>query len=323
MSDEPTPLPAVPASGGWQDRPPQAPWLPPELSAALGPLLDGFDYRDHLEICEPALPGWRVLAGTRRGRLHAHHGTHREDAFCHGGDTENGRFWIFCVCDGAGSSRLSRVGAEVTCRRLVAELSRVFHAHADAWAALPSDALKSALETAVEEAVRETAGFLATLAAEFYTDPKDFRCTLLLTILYRHGDAELACLSQVGDGFLAGINRQGIARRYGPVAAPGGFSGEVNCFVPDEGCALQARPFGIIPSTANLDALLLCTDGIEDPFYPVETNIGPLFGQFLTGPDAVLTPDPELSRQHLAAWLAFEKKGENDDRTAFLVYRDR
>ena len=323
MSDEPAPLPAAPASGGWQERPPETPWLPPELSAALSPLLDGFRYRDHLEICEPTLPGWRVLAGTRRGRLHAHHGTHREDTFYHGGDTEKGRFWVFCVCDGAGSSRLSRVGAEITSRRLVADLSRVFHAHADAWAALPSDALKSKLEEAIAEAVREDAGFLSALAAESDGDPKDFRCTLLLTILYRHGDAELACLSQVGDGFLAGINRQGTARRYGPAAASGGFSGEVNCFVPDEGCAGQARPFGIIPSTANLDALLLCTDGIEDPFYPVETNIGSLFGQFLTDPSALATPDPELSCQRLAAWLAFEKKGENDDRTALLIYRAR
>ena len=289
-----------------------------------------------VEICEPALPGWRVLAGTRRGRLHAHHGTHREDAFFHGGDTVRGRFWIFCVCDGAGSSRLSRVGAEVTCRRVVGELSRVFGEHADAWAALTVDALKPELEAAIAEAVREDADFLAALAAESGGEPRDFRCTLLLTVLYCHGDAELACLSQVGDGFLAGINRQGAARRYGPAAAPGGFSGEVNCFVPDEGCAAQARPFGIIPSTANLDALLLCTDGIEDPFYPVEANVGALFEQFGKGTPAPTVPgltwvapisklaeaDPEVARRRLAEWLAFEKKGENDDRTAMYIYRE-
>ncbi len=318
MSDEPVPVPGVLPE--WRHRAPEEPWLPPELADALAPLLEGFEYRDQQEICVPALPGWRVLAGTRRGRLHAHHGTHREDAFHHGGDTENGRFWIFCVGDGAGSSRLSRVGAEITCRRLVNELSRVFHERADAWDALAADALKPELEAAIAGAVREDAAFLSTLADDFGREPRDFRCTLLLTVLYRHHGAELASLSQVGDGFLAGINRQGVARRYDPAgSASGAFSGEVNCFIPDEGCAAQARPFGIIPSTANLQALLLGTDGIEDPFYPVDANLPALFDQFAA---AAATTDPDAARERLAAWLAFEKKGENDDRTAMFIYRE-
>ena len=310
LSEEPVPVPT-----GWQNRPAPAPWHPPELAAALAPFLGGFDYHDDLTANAPALAGWRVLAGTRRGRLHAHHGTHREDAFFHGGDAAGSRFWIFCVCDGAGSSRLSRVGAEITCRRVVHDLTRVFHENAAAWNALSIDALKPALENAIADAVRADAEFLAALAAESNHEPRDFRCTLLLTVLYRHADDELACLSQVGDGFLAGLNRQGNARRYGAAHPPGGYSGEVDCFVPDEGCVAQARPFGIIADTSNLDALLLCTDGIEDPFYPVETQVAALFEQFTRGTPAsappgltwpapvprLVDPYPDVAQQHLAA----------------------
>ena len=220
---------------------------------------------------------------------------------------------------------------------MVGELSRVFHARAAAWEALPVEEFKDALETSIVEVVREHAAFVATLAADTGHEPRDFRCTLLLTVLYRHGDRELACLSQVGDGFIAGINGQGVARRYDPAGnAEGAFSGEVNCFVPDDGCAERARPFGVMPSTANLQALLLCTDGIEDPFYPVEENLEPIFRQFLFAPPEPWVPgltwaapipaladkDPAQARERLAAWLAFEKKGENDDRTAMLVYRE-
>ncbi|MBE7219783.1 MAG: protein phosphatase 2C domain-containing protein, partial [Caulobacteraceae bacterium] len=190
----------------WQDQPPAGPWLPPELEALCGETLGDVCTDPAHFVCEPALPGWRVLAGTRRGRLHAHRGTYREDAFAHGGDREDGRFWVFCVCDGAGSSRLSRVGAEITARGMVQRLSGALRAQADSWAALSVAELHPALGAAVVEAARRAVDFLGEAAAAAGAEPKDFRCTLLLTILYRHGDRTLACLSQVGDGFIAGLN---------------------------------------------------------------------------------------------------------------------
>lgn len=325
-----------PATAQWQDQPPTGPWLPPALQALCGELLGDVCEESTHTICEQALSGWRVLAGTRRGRLHAHHGTYREDAFAHGGDREHERFWVFCVCDGAGSSRLSRIGSELTSRGMVRRLSEVLSAKADAWAALSADELNKELSTAIVEAARGDVAFLDQVATAAGAEPKDFRCTLLLTVLYQHGDALLACLSQVGDGFIAGLNDDGSSRRYAGATASGQFSGEVKCFVPDPGSPEQATPFGIIPNVGNRRALLLCTDGIEDPFFPVDTHLAGLLRQFtddasadgvslVSWPEAaggaLACADPQTARERLARWLAFEKKGENDDRTVMYIHR--
>ncbi|MBE7212235.1 MAG: hypothetical protein INR65_14530, partial [Gluconacetobacter diazotrophicus] len=137
---------------------------------------------------------------------------------------------------------------------------------------------------------------------------------------------------------IAGLNDDGTSRRYARATVAGGFSGEVDCFVPDPDSPEQAAPFGIIPDIANRRALLLCTDGVEDPFFPVDANVGLLFRQFTGGdepgddvlpvywPQAPGGPlacaDPPTATGRLARWLAFEKKGENDDRTVLLIHRE-
>ena len=52
--------------------------------------------------------GWVIVGASRRGQLHAHEGTFREDAF----RTMAVDDWsLIAVADGAGSHKLSRIGA--------------------------------------------------------------------------------------------------------------------------------------------------------------------------------------------------------------------
>ena len=78
----------------------------------------------------------------------------------------------------------------------------------------------------------------------------------------------------------------------------------------------------------------VATDGVEDPWYPFTRHAGPLYTQLLHGVGdtvsaggvtsshraPVLTaPDPVHA---LIEWLAFEKRGENDDRTLCVIRQD-
>jgi hypothetical protein len=330
VAPPPVPVQAPLKPAAWQEKD-AGEWFPEGFRAHL-PLLEGYVYNDHFE-CEFAGPaGWRILAATRRGRLHAHRGAHREDAvrFAVGRD-----FIILCVSDGAGSCQYSRIGSELTCRTVVAELEKELAGHGADFGALDREALATRIATriasAIVEATKAAVNALGEIARCTESTPKDFRCTLLTTVFYLGSQESFALASQVGDGFFAGLGRDGQARRYG-VSDSGAYSGEVTCFVPDAEALNHAARIHSI-DLAGLEAFVAATDGIEDPFYPLEKNAGALFRQLyyadedpLPGFEAKQATGPvigsELARERLAAWLAFEKKGENDDRTIAIIYRE-
>jgi hypothetical protein len=129
---------------------------------------------------------------------------------------------------------------------------------------------------------------------------------------------------------MAAQGRDGAAKRYGE-SDSGEFSGEVNCFIPDADAVRNAQKVVAI-GAANADAFIFCSDGIEDPFYPTAKNSQRIFEQLRQGVNEPLTGfekqephEPVLgapqAREKLAAWLGFEKKGENDDRTILILHR--
>jgi hypothetical protein len=141
----------------------------------------------------------------------------------------------------------------------------------------------------------------------------------------------------VGDGFMAALKKNGEAIRIGG-SHSGSYSGEVVCFVPDPGVNsyYQSSIEKIAPLPAEeVEAVLICTDGVEDPFFPIDKNIGDMFSQLKDGfhkpvgdvtypegcePKSIVgAPNPG---SELLRWLGYEKRGENDDRTAVLIYRN-
>jgi hypothetical protein len=265
-----------------------------------------------------AATGWRLVGASRRGRLHAHRAEHREDAFAQAAWRHG---WVAAVADGAGSAVLSRLGAELAVRTLVHEaVTRAVAPGADA----PGGLLAQAMQAAIARVAR--------VAGHEGVALRDLRCTLLAACCLRDAaGAERLAIAQVGDGFVALADRDGTVRRVGAGDA-GEFSGEVSCFVPDD-CAPGRATQSVVELPADaVRVVLIASDGVEDPFYPVERTGPALLAQLEQG---VREPLPGFQRQDAQAavlgagepaealldWLRFEKRGENDDRTLVVAHR--
>ena len=320
---EKPPEPAVVAAK-FKDSPVTEPWCPVAIQPHLGFQMD---YEDHGQLGVLMSSGWNLIAATRRGRLHAHYGTHREDAFGYYADPS---FSIVCVSDGAGSSKHSRIGSEKTCRTVIAYLTEFLQKNRSELQALSSTEVRERLAAAVGESVGATCRALEELAAKTESLPKDYRCTLLLGILLLWGDTPQLAFSQVGDGFMAAQLADGSVQRHGQ-ADSGDFAGEVKCFIPDAEAVHNAKQV-IWLDVATADAFIFCSDGIEDPFFPLARKAKDIFRQLRDGVTEAL-PDFQKQVPHgpilgspdaaarLATWLQFEKKGENDDRTVVVLHR--
>jgi serine/threonine protein phosphatase PrpC len=262
------------------------------------------------EAAEVPLSGeGRLLLASRRGRLHAHRGDHREDAVAW---RTSAAGWCVAVADGAGSAVHSRVGAHVAAHVVVHEaLRRLTQGLAlPAVLAAAADATQAALDTLVTHAP---------------CAPRDLRTTLLVAV----GTGPRVALMQVGDGaIVCGGPTQPFRQ---PIAAhSGAFSGEVSHFLPDAGAvqALHASITTLSPEEAH--TVLLATDGVEDPWYPLARHAPSLLAA-LAGEEAAVPDGLQLSGtaagvlasdragEALLHWLAFEKRGENDDRTLAVV----
>lgn len=307
----------------WQSRPAEEAWVPEAIAEQL-PWTRGVTYHDvgrvQGEVTTSRAGSWQLLGISQRGRVHAHDGTHREDALA----IEWGRHgFVLAAADGAGSSRYSRIAATLVCRQVVASAGPLLRD------GLPSDASDggaATLRRTLAEALGAACDALRTAAAGVALSTRDFRTTALAAIAI--GNVVVAV--QVGDGAIATIARDGRATRLG-TGDSGSYSGEVVAFVPEvDTAAIASR---VVATTLDdVEAVLVLTDGIEDPFYPVERRGTEIARQLYHG---VTTPAEgfRAQTQHgpivgaadslelLEQWIAFERRGENDDRTLAGAFR--
>ena len=318
--------PPAPKAAQFQNLPATDAWCPPAIAEHF-PELRAHIYEDNAAT-ERVLPaGWRVVGATKRGRQHAHKATHREDALAFNAGAQ---FTLLCVSDGAGSCPLSRLGSHVAARtvtaRLMEQLPKLEKAVTD-----DADKLKTELSAQLTAALVAACQALVELAAKTKTSAKDYRCTLLTLLHWRGEKHELLLANQIGDGAILVLNKDKSTRRIGE-ADSGQFSGEVSCFVPDDNARDKAKRIDFIAPADAVECVLLCTDGIEDPFFPIAKMAGDLFRQLYTGVSEPLkdfktqpTQPPILPQESAAGalgqWLEFEKRGENDDRTVLLLHR--
>jgi hypothetical protein len=318
----------------WTANVPTTPWCPDEWRAALdavapGLLLHGSTSHQiaaheggdtgHEETTGGRLAseGWSLVFASRRGRLHAHRGEHREDA---GALLRFSNGWVAAVADGAGSAAWSRLGSAIA-THAIAHAIRERLAHGDA----PTAQLLPALR----DASMATHAAMRRFAEAVEIAPKALRTTLL--VVARHG-TQIGIL-QVGDGAMALRRTNGTLLHPYP-AATGDFSGEVAHFLPDDGAVEQLVASADVLDAESIDAVLIASDGVEDPWYPFTRHAHALIDILTCGledtavlPEGV-TPAWRTSVSHaadpvqaLAEWLAFEKRGENDDRTLCLIQR--
>ena len=328
LQDKPQPPKPKPAT--WVSREPSGPWCPAELKEFLD-----FEmrYENNLQEHSPTIGQWSVTAATKRGRMHAHHGTHREDAY---GWKSAQSFAIYCVCDGAGSAQLSRIGSEFAVRSICQQVYDELLAEEKAIQACSAASLHANLKSVLHHAIAMTAKRISEMADKSKHNANDFRCTVLTALHYRHPSGGFYVFGNVGDGFIALKRRGSDAERVG-TSDSGNFSGEVLCFMPDHQVSEYFKSsLDKLPmfSDEDVEAVLLCTDGIEDPFFPVHKNIQAVYSQLEHGYESEICgvnypesarPSSVLNSQEpakeLLKWLHFEKRGENDDRTLMLVHK--
>ncbi len=317
--------PAAPKPATWKNLPAKDPWCPPAI-AAQAPELRKVAAADAVAF-ERVLPGWRAAGASRRGRMHANGGTHREDSLAF---DAHDRATVLCVSDGAGSCQHSRIGSHVAAHRVVEMLLAVTE-KVDLAIAADATKLKEYLTARVTEAVLAATDALLELAKKSGCAPKDFRCTLLTALHYRGEKHELLFTNQIGDGAICLLRTDKTTARLG-ASDSGTHSGEVSCFVPDDCARMKAKAVDVISDVAPIECVLLCSDGIEDPFYPLEKQAADIFRQYYAGVTQPLKdfkaqptqPAPLLQESAawgLAQWLEFEKRGENDDRTVAVLHR--
>jgi serine/threonine protein phosphatase PrpC len=326
----PTPIrtdpPPAPKPAEWKNQPAADEWCPSILGTRF-PELRHYAYDDSYSFERVLANSWRIAGATRRGRLHAHQGTHREDAMRFRAGANH---TILCVADGAGSSKFSRLGSHVAVAKMTDSLAHQL-AHLDASIENAPEQLIAVMKGHFAGAVASACLALQELALSAGASPKDFRCTLLTVLRYHSKSRELLLTNQIGDGAICVLYNDKSIRRCG-ASDSGEFSGEVSCFVPDDCARQKAAEVEVIPNPEQIEGVLLCSDGIEDPFYPMNKNALEIFRQFHAGVKEKLadfnhqpTQPPMLSQDSLggalAQWLGFEKRGENDDRSLMLLHR--
>ncbi len=303
---------ATPSPATWTAHAPDDAWCPPALQSALDAALLARCEAEPMVITQ-AHAAWRVLGASVRGRSHAHRGTHRDDAMAvHAA----GDLMVLAVADGAGSSALSRIGAAVVAELCVART-------VERYAASDSNAATvSRLGTAMAHAVHDAALRLHELATLADLSPTALRTTLILVAIM----GDLMLVSQIGDGAVLVQKRDGSVLRVG-AQRESAWAGEVTCFVPD-GCAMtQAAELRQVDAR-DVALVALMTDGVDDPFHPLEQSGDALVAQWRTGTDAPIgtakqpPQGPVLANTDaLLQWMTFEQRGEVDDRTLLLAWR--
>lgn len=305
----------------WSLVSPAAPWCPPEWEAVLAAVVPLWSSRaaattwsDAPEAIGLSLKatGWEAIAASRRGRLHAHRGDFREDAIAlhvfDGG-------WCGAVADGAGSAPWSRIGATVATHTFCAVYAQA----------------SGTTDERSADAARAVFTTLRTLAERLEILPRTLRTTLIAVIV----TANDVVTMQVGDGGVVVFTNDRTAH-LPQVGDAGEFSGDVTLFLPDDGSGERLAASRHSTPARDVRAVLLASDGIEDPWYPlarhattlrelIENGVSDELAQRVATTTSVQMPfrgavsraeDPVRA---LAEWMAFEKRGENDDRSLLFA----
>lgn len=334
MSDESVTSPESVTAPALRPRPvwtvvtPSVAWCPDEwrehLEAITPGVTNGHGAPQHEEAvgAQAQRSDWDLLLASRRGRLHAHRGEHREDAgtvlLCEHG-------WCAAVADGAGSAPYSRLGAAIAVHAVTHALRDLLQASPPRGGVLPATALHTALLTAASDVQQAMQAFADRTGCA----PRALRTTLLVAALHHDNIG----LLQVGDGGIVWLHDDG--RTSQPMQGDAGeFSGEVAHFLPDAGALARLQQSVLVQPAAGCAAVLLASDGVEDPWYPLPRHAAALYQQLQHGVSSEQATAAGVSPAHtttvlnapdpvraLVDWLSFEKRGENDDRTLCVARR--
>lgn len=278
-----------------------------------------------------------LLAGSRRGRSHAHAGSFREDDFALF-STDNGWFGAV-VSDGAGSCKFSREGSRLACRTVADTLTASLATLPDALPELVARFAESSEED-IENALRGVfygplagAAFAAFKRIEQEATStgvplKEFSATLLMAAAKTFENGLFIAGFGIGDGAIGVFEAANDSVTLLNLPDGGEFSGQTRFLtmrevIGDGGEMARRIRFGLFQSPTFA---ALMTDGISDPKFGTDRNLqtpakwAALLDELKA---SVPIPPDETAPERLVEWLSFWTPGEHDDRTLALVLPNR
>jgi len=315
---------------------PQPPTLAPKPPKPEWKVLEPEDPNDPVPhtagICRPLDARWDVVAGSVRGKLHAHKAMYRDDAFA--ADCVDG-WHILAVSDGAGSAKLSRVGARATCDAAVSSMKTMLSGYklSDDEGVKPPDRDLMQLRAFLTLAACAARDAIVKEVHSRNISDRDLYCTLLLCIHTTWKDnLDLLAAIQVGDGAIGVYTDDGACTLMG-IADHGEYSSETVFMTSFK--QLFELPYDrrvLFSLKRGVRCVGVMSDGVSDDFFPEDKRLielfvgnpvaelrsadgGPVKGMML---GALRDESPEAA---LLDWLRYEKKGSSDDRTLMLMYR--
>lgn len=253
-----------------------------------------------------------ALGGSVRGKYHAHNALHRDDSFHF---LISDQWSIIAVADGAGSCRLSRLGAKIAVENAVKFLSEKLSDYSlsegeDLNQPLNEELLP--LRSFMVDCVIDCRNQLEIEANNREISIKDLSTTLLISILKKWKDRVLIAGIQVGDGAIAILSSNSIT----PLSEgdSGEFAGETT-FISSKSID-SALPHKVqFTLKEDFKAIALMTDGVADDFFPTDPAMLKLFESVIPLFDK---KENEL-KSSILEWLKYERPGSFDDRTLVVL----
>jgi len=287
---------------------------PPPVPGAKWRVLEPTDRSDATEHLRAAhisgAAGWKMIGASRRGKLHAHEGTYRDDEFAFGMRDD----WnLIAVADGAGSHKLSRVGARVSTEAAIVAMRASLARFGQGEPPDPAGDLRLTIRAgfnAAHQRVNEE-------AQRRGISVRDLSATLLLAV---HGPISrdssntptFLATGQIGDGMILMVGQDHSLHLIGE-ANKGYYSGET-IFLPNT-MLDDWENHTLVQQIEQPLMILVMTDGVADDLVPYQRQaptlvkaIEHVFGE----------RQPDLA---LLDTIGYEKRDSADDRTLVVLYR--
>lgn len=275
----------------------------------------------------------RLIAASVRGRSHAHEGKFRDDDFNLTHLTETG-WYLLSVADGAGSAKYSRKGAQLACQMVKEHLQKQIDPQSwtnldaiiDQYATDSQESIIGAvhrqlydvLGKAIFAAYKAIESEAQTTAAE----PKDYATTLITVLTKPVAGGWFVGAFWVGDG---GVGIYYTDREPTLLGTPDGgeYAGQTRFLTMSETIANNFFGRFRFALVSDFTAIVLMTDGITDPKFQTDGNLGRKESWdelWLDLNQGVSFTDEDRAAAQLQEWLTFWSPGNHDDRTIALLY---
>lgn len=247
---------------------------------------------------------WRLVGASRRGKMHAHQGDYREDAFA---IEAVGSWHLVAVSDGAGSYPLSRVGSHLAVETAVTKMKEILSAE--------PELLPERLPQVLDEALQAAHAAIQLEAKRRELPIKEFSATFLLLVHGVTNQGHIIGSTQVGDGLIAIKYQDGAIE---PLAErdSGTYGGET-FFLTSKPVEAWLGRSTVHRLEQPPKFLVVMSDGVADDFIPYEKHLAGLF-RSLT--EVVTYSDRDVA-ETLLQLIGYEKRGSFDDRTLVMVYQ--